>query len=76
MHMHSSILLASLLVTGLAANFSKVEYHSQEVLQFDSAQQKLSTIDLNQPHKDAGCEQSDEKSPKRGCGRRDTNEID
>lgn len=68
MHLYSSILLGSLLVTGLGINSQNFGGYAQNVQQSDSVQKHLVASDPNQ---EANCP-TDEQSPPPGCGRRDS----
>ncbi|NEP02795.1 MAG: hypothetical protein F6K58_29925 [Symploca sp. SIO2E9] len=72
MYLHSSLVLVSLLVSNLVTNFPKLENHSKKLYQPDDIKQKLLTIQLNHQGGSKNCEQKDEHSPERGCGRRDS----
>lgn len=67
MPIYSPILLASLLVTGLANSFSAVEYPSLKLYQFDLVQQQLLA---GQAKRIIDCSKNGQ-SPPPGCGRRD-----
>lgn len=67
MPIYSPILLASLLVTGLANSFSAVEYPSQKRAQSDLVQQQLLA---GQTKRMIDCSKNGQ-SPPPGCGRRD-----
>ncbi|NER29601.1 MAG: hypothetical protein F6J89_18755 [Symploca sp. SIO1C4] len=71
MYQHSSIVLASLLFSNLVTNFPKLENHSKKLHHPDFVHQKLLTIQLNHQGGGKNCEQNDEHSPERGCGRRE-----
>lgn len=68
MHIYSSILLGSLLVTGLGVNSPNFERYGQNVQQSDSVPQQLVASDPNQ---EADCP-TDQQSPPPGCGRRES----
>lgn len=68
MHLYSSILLGSLLVTGLGINSPNFEGYAQNVHKSDSVHKQLVASDPNQ---DANCP-TDEQSPAPGCGRRES----
>lgn len=68
MHIYSSILLGSLLVTGLGVNSPNFERYGQNVQQSDSVPQQLLASESNQ---EADCP-TDQQSPPPGCGRRES----
>jgi hypothetical protein len=67
MHIYSSLLLANLLVTGLAINSPKGEYHAEKLHQSNSVQQQLLAQNSNEQNDCPSSGQSDA----RGCPRRE-----
>lgn len=68
MHLYSSILLGSLLVTGLGINSQNLFAYAQNVQQSDSVQKQLVASQSNQQ---TDCP-TDQQSPPPGCGRTDS----
>lgn len=71
MYLHGSIVLVSFLVSNLVTNFTEFENYSKKLYQPIFIQEKLLTIQLNHQGGSKNCEQKEEHSPERGCGRRD-----
>jgi hypothetical protein len=67
MHIYSSILLGSLLVTGLGLKVPTFEGYAQNVQRSNSVQPQLIASENSQ---ETDCPK-EEKSPLPGCGRRD-----
>ncbi|HEY9634598.1 MAG TPA: hypothetical protein V6D14_14390 [Coleofasciculaceae cyanobacterium] len=63
MHFYSTIVLGSLLVTGLASTFPSVENRAEKLQQPNSVQQYLLANN--------SCTSGATKSPPPGCGRRE-----
>jgi hypothetical protein len=67
MHLYSSILLGSLLFTGITAYSPDGGYSAEKLHQSDSVQQQLLASDSGTQSNCSG----GKKSPSPGCGRRD-----
>jgi hypothetical protein len=68
MHNYRSILLASLLMAGVAMNNPPMRVHSETLPQHDFEQQSLAEASESDVQKDCPY---DGQSPPPGCGRRD-----
>ncbi len=69
MHIYSAIVLANLMVTGLASHSQNVGFRFTKLYQSDSVQQQLLELLAQNSNLENECP-NDGQSPPPGCGRR------